>query len=102
MDPRPPRLYVVVRSNISRSQQAIQCGHAVAKFVKEYPDVWPNRTLLYLRVADEESLLSLYEKIKSLSQNHVIYTDPSWNTATSFGVFGSPEVQEALKGLSLI
>lgn len=99
---KPPRLYVIVRANITRSQQAIQCGHAVAKFVKEYPDVWPNRTLLYLRVGSEEELVALHEQLKLISQNVVIYKDPSWDSFTAVGVFGSPEVMEAVKGLSLI
>lgn len=99
---KPPRLYVIVRSNISRSQQAIQAGHAVAKFVTAYPNAWPNRTLLYLRVADEASLMVYYERLKQVQDKIVLYSDPSWNNATSVGVFGSPEVQEIVKDLSLI
>lgn len=99
---KPPRLYVIVRSNLTRSQQAIQCGHAVAKFVKEYPEVWPNRTLLYLRVASEEELLSWQEKLSHTNTPLVIYKDPSWNNHTSLAVFGTPEVMELVKNLSLI
>lgn len=99
---KPPRLYVIVRSNISRSQQAIQAGHAVAKFVKLFPEVWPNRTLLYLRVPDEESLLELHQKLLEVSQHVILYQDPSWNSATSIGVFGTPEVMAIVKDLSLI
>lgn len=99
---KPPRLYIIVRANITRSQQAIQAGHAVAKFVKEFPDIWANRTLLYLRVGSEEDLLELKSKLDLISSNVVAYTDPSWNSVTAIGVFGSPEVIEAVKGLSLI
>lgn len=99
---KPPRLYIIVRANITRSQQAIQCGHAVAKFVKEFPDVWPNRTLLYLRVGSEEELIALHEKLNLISPSLIIYKDPSWNSFTSIGVFGSPEVMEAVQGLNLI
>lgn len=99
---KPPRLYVIVRSNITRSQQAIQAGHAVAKFVKEFPNLWGNRTLLYLRVGSEEELLALRDKLSLFSSNLVTYTDPSWNSVTAIGVFGSPEVIEAVKDLSLI
>jgi hypothetical protein len=87
---------------MTRSQQAIQCGHGVAKFVKEFPEVWPNRTLLYLRVGSEEELVALYEQLKAISHHVVLYKDPSWDSFTSIGVFGSPEVMAAVKGLSLI
>jgi hypothetical protein len=99
---KPPRLYIIVRSNISRSQQAIQAGHAVAKFVQHFPTLWPNRALLYLRVASEEELNNLYEELKLITKNIVLYQDPNWNSNTSIGVFGDEAVIEKVKNLSLI
>lgn len=97
-----PRLYVVVRGNMTRSQQAIQCGHAVAKFVKQFPDVWPNRTLIYLRTPSEEDLLKLHNDLLQLSKHVVLYQDPSWNNSTSLAVLSTPEVKPLLQKLSLI
>jgi hypothetical protein len=99
---RPPRLYVIVRANISRSQQAIQAGHGVAKFVAAFPHLWGNRTLIYLRVPDETELLNWFTKLQAMNANVVCYEDPSWKSQTAVAVFGSDEIIEELKTLSLI
>lgn len=50
------KLYILVRRDMSPEQQAVQAGHAVAKFVKDYPkSSWTNGTLIYLSVTDVKS-----------------------------------------------
>lgn len=44
------KLYILVRRDLSKSQQAVQAGHAVAEFCRRFPEY---RTLVYLAVTEE-------------------------------------------------
>ena len=51
------KLYVLVRKDLSKSQQAVQAGHAVAEFLLRGPSTfWGNGTLVYLGVHNETEL----------------------------------------------
>jgi peptidyl-tRNA hydrolase len=43
------KLYVLIRKDMSKSQQAVQAGHAVAEYLLKRPNTkWDNGTLVYL------------------------------------------------------
>lgn len=51
------KLYVLVRKDLSKSQQAVQAGHAVAEYLLRGPlTIWGNGTLIYLGIKNEEEL----------------------------------------------
>lgn len=51
------KLYVLVRKDLSKSQQAVQGGHAVAEYLLHGPSTaWSNGTLVYLSVRSETEL----------------------------------------------
>lgn len=58
------KLYVLIRSDLSRSQQAVQGGHAVAAFAKANPD-WDHHTLVYLRVRGLDELLDWHSRFNA-------------------------------------
>ena len=46
-----------MRKDLSKSQQAVQGGHAVAEYLLSGPlTAWPNGTLVYLGVRNETEL----------------------------------------------
>ena len=51
------KLFVIVRRDLTPSQQAVQAGHAVAEYLIFNPNTrWNNGTLVYLGVKNEEEL----------------------------------------------
>ena len=51
------KLYVMVRTDLSVSQQAVQAGHAVAEIIlRGQQGDWDNGTLVYLGANSEEDL----------------------------------------------
>lgn len=68
------KLYVIVRKDLSTSQQAVQAGHAVAAFLLhgQFFRRWENETLIYLGVKGLKQLENLKKKLKF---NGIPYTE---------------------------
>ena len=79
------KLYVVVRKDLTSSQQAVQAGHAVAEFLLRCPDTqWNNGTLVYLGVPDELSLKYICKKLDIEETIYINFEEPDFgNTITA-------------------
>ena len=73
------RLYVVVRSDLCPSQQAVQSGHALAEFLLKRDTTWPNGTLIYLTVPDRESMNLLCYRLSLRDVDFVTFREPNIN-----------------------
>ena len=89
------RLYVLVRSDLSISQQAVQAGHAVAQWMLERRE-WENEILVYIGVTHRE----LREWAEALGDRAVAWREPDWNDQlTAVAVVGK---REEFAGLDLL
>lgn len=58
-------MFVIVRKDLSKSQQAVQAGHALAEYLLRGPSTeWQNGTLIYLGVKGLNQLENLKHKFE--------------------------------------
>jgi hypothetical protein len=93
------KLYVLVRKDLSKSQQAVQAGHAVAEYLLRGPKtLWGNGVLVYLSVRDECRLESWARRIKDSGYNIVKFKEPdSCNETTAIAFEGADELVKNLR-----
>ena len=84
------KLYIVTRKDLSKSQQAVQAGHALAEFILNRNTEWDNGTLVYLQVSDENELKRLLLSLESSNIDYVKFREPDRdNEITAIASLGS-------------
>lgn len=85
------KLYVIVRRDLSKSQQAVQAGHAVAQFLIDLPDSgWTNGTLVYLKgPSGHEEMMNFFEGIRKI--------EPRWHMP-----FYEPDLDDEITALAVL
>jgi len=71
------KLFVLIRKDLSTSQQAVQGGHAVAEFLlhSNFSD-WDNGTLIYLGIKGLYQLEKWMLNLKELDIPFTIFKEP--------------------------
>jgi len=83
------KLFVIVRRDLTPSQQAVQGGHVVAEYLFMHPGTeWENGTLVYLGVKNEEGLMKWAWKLALENIPWTCFTEPDinneWTAIASF------------------
>jgi hypothetical protein len=92
------RLYVLVREDLGPSYAGVQAGHAVAQHMLEYPALWRNQTLVYLRIKDESKLIEWRDKLLVRGIPYAIFREPDlMNEATALAVLSDGTMFKNLK-----
>lgn len=83
-------LYVIVRNDLSRSQKAVQGIHASAELLLNHGSLhWDNGTVVFLKVRDENELVSIENKLKEDSVTYSFFREPDiGNQITAIALFG--------------
>jgi peptidyl-tRNA hydrolase len=108
------KLYVLVRGDLSKSQQAVQATHAVAEFMLydnripcrcgqcEDQLLWKNETIVLLKVRNLEQLQEWSSKIKSTTNSYNEFYEPDiGNQQTAIAAWGLT-LESLLKSLPLV
>lgn len=69
MSPRQPKMYVLVRRDLSETYRLVQGAHALAQYALEQPDLfcaWNNSTIVFLGV---RNLMEMREWESLLAEN---------------------------------
>jgi hypothetical protein len=93
-------LYVIVRKDLTSSQQAVQAGHAVAEYLLENPVNWKNETLIYLGVKGLAQLENIKRKLKFQNINYIEWKEPDLNNETT--AIASDRSNKIFKKLNLL
>jgi hypothetical protein len=97
------KLYVIVNENLSPAQQAVQGAHAVAAFLRKYPNtMWSNGYLIFLKELPRgDGNMAGYGYVR-LNSEYADFAEPDLgNKITAYACFG-PHVEQALKSYRLV
>lgn len=72
-------MYVLVRKDLTKIQQAIQAGHALAEYLLNYKTSWTNGTLIYLQVKNEDILKYWGDKLDLIGVAWKSFREPDMN-----------------------
>jgi peptidyl-tRNA hydrolase len=77
-------MFVIVRKDLSTSQQAVQAGHALAEYLLHGPfSRWQNGTLIYLGVKGLNQLENLKRKFERENIKFIEFREPDLNNETT-------------------
>ena len=94
-------MFVIVRKDLSTSQQAVQAGHALAEYLLHGPfSRWQNGTLIYLGVKGLNQLENLKRKFKLENIKFIEFREPDLNNETT--AIATDESNEHIERLNLL
>ena len=97
------KLYILVRNDLRSNYQAVQAGHAVAEFMMEYPGLWNNETLIYLKIKDEDEAKTWNVRFAEWGAAQVPFSEPDMeNEITAVAVLSTPEVDMLMSKMKLV
>lgn len=98
------KLYVLIRSDLSKSQQAVQGGHAVAEFLLSYPNTeWENGILVYLKSPGDWDLYNKLELAAKKQVPYMAFYEPDLNDEiTALAVLGTGDIPNILENYRLV
>jgi hypothetical protein len=75
---------VIVRKDLTPSQQAVQAGHALAEYLLHSLNLrWKNQTLIYLGVKDGLQLEKVKYKLENSGIDFYEFKEPDLNNETT-------------------
>lgn len=78
------KLFVIVRKDLTPSQQAVQAGHALAEYLLHSLNLrWKNQTLIYLGVKDGLQLEKVKYKLENSGIDFYEFKEPDLNNETT-------------------
>lgn len=101
------KLIVITRRDLSPGSQAVQAAHAAIEFQHEYFKIakqWNSESkyLIFLSVQDEQSLLTLLEKIQKHGLKCSVFREPDINNEiTAIAVEPSEKSRKLCSNLPL-
>lgn len=74
------KMFVIVRKDLTTSQQAVQAGHALAEYLLHGPfSRWHNNTLIYLGVKGLHQLENIKRKFEIEDIPYEVFREPDLN-----------------------
>ena len=97
------KMYVLVRRDLTKSQQAVQACHAVAEYLKSYETEWANGTMIVKKVESERDLCDWILEVDKHVDDIGIFVEPDIGDEITAAAFvGCSKIDEIVRKLPLL